>query len=257
MDSYVSFGYGPKNLIVMPGLSIRKVTTGLTSLKNSYKAFLNDFTVTVLEPEDNLPAGCNISNLAENSIKTLDKLGIKEAYFFGYSMGGMILQDILINHPEYVIKGVLGSTVSCVNSNNITEKWIELADKGAGDELVATMLDDIFTEDFLRKYRILLLAMFRDLSPDELSRISILTKACHGFDVSDQIEILPPKVKSSLMVIGAEGDKVFPVREIIELADLLECECYIYGSEYAHSVRDEAPDYYNRIYDFLISDSSC
>lgn len=258
MDSYVSFGDGSKNLIVMPGLSIRKVTTGLASLKNSYKSFLNDYTVTVLEPEDDLPTGCKIHDLAESAIATLEKIGIKKAYFFGYSMGGMILQDILINHPEYVIKGVLGSTVSYVKYNEGTvQNWVELADKGAGRELAAAMLDDIFSEDFLNKFRSLLLAMYRDLSPEEMSRISILANACRGFDVTDQIKALPSKIKSSLMVIGAKGDKVFPVDRIVELADLLECERYIYGPEYAHSVRDEDPGFYDRIFDFLTCDNSC
>lgn len=249
---YLSFGTGDKQMVVIPGLSIRKVTASGALLKNTFKQFTDDFTVTVLDINDNLKEGSKVHDLAEDTVTVLKQIGINKAYFFGNSLGGMIFQDILVNHREMLIKGVLGSTISYVGEGEgVVQNWLDLADSGKGKELAAAMLDAIFSEDFLSKFRELLLAMYTEVTPEELSKISILTNACRGFNLRDEMAALPDEIKASLMVIGAEGDKVFPIARIKELADALGCKRFMYGPEYAHAVYDEDTKYYNRVYDFF------
>ena len=40
----------------------------------------------------------------------------------------------------------------------------------------------------------------------------------------------------------------------LDIALALGCELYMYGAPYGHAVYDEAPDYKNRIYSFLMRD---
>jgi pimeloyl-ACP methyl ester carboxylesterase len=51
--------------------------------------------------------------MAEDTILLMDNLGIEKANVLGASMGGMIAQELAINHPERVTKLVLACTYAC------------------------------------------------------------------------------------------------------------------------------------------------
>lgn len=249
---HLTFGSGEKNLVVIPGLSIKKITASPSMLKNSFKLFLDDFTVTVLEYTDEIEEGYNIHKMAEEALALLDELGILKAYFSGSSMGGMVTMDILGNHPERVIKATLSSTVTYIApEDKALSTWAGLAEKGDGVALAASMLDMIFSEKFLNMYRKILISMYKEVTKEELRKVTILSKACLDFNIEKQLNMLSDEKKASVMVLGAMGDKVFSPKRIIGLADLLGCKRYIYDAEFGHAVYDEAPDFYNRVLSFL------
>lgn len=48
--------------------------------------------------------------MADDAVHLMDHLGIEKAHIMGASMGGMIAQELAINHPERVIRLVLACT---------------------------------------------------------------------------------------------------------------------------------------------------
>ena len=52
----------------------------------------------------------SIKEFAEDTIGLMDALKIEKAHVLGVSMGGMIAQEIVLNHPDRVQKLVLGAT---------------------------------------------------------------------------------------------------------------------------------------------------
>jgi 3-oxoadipate enol-lactonase len=52
----------------------------------------------------------SIKQMAEDAVGLMDAIDLKPAFVFGVSMGGMIAQEIALDHPENVIKLVLGCT---------------------------------------------------------------------------------------------------------------------------------------------------
>jgi 3-oxoadipate enol-lactonase len=59
---------------------------------------------------DKPPGPYSTGTMAEDTIGLMDNLHIDRAHIMGVSMGGMIAQEIAINHPQRVSKLVLGCT---------------------------------------------------------------------------------------------------------------------------------------------------
>lgn len=53
--------------------------------------------------------------MADDTIALMDHLGIDKAHILGYSMGGIIAQELVINYPERVRKLILASALSTIH----------------------------------------------------------------------------------------------------------------------------------------------
>ncbi|MCQ2480206.1 MAG: alpha/beta hydrolase [Clostridia bacterium] len=245
---YIVFGEGKKNFVMLPGISIKKVSESAQAVANSYSQFCEEYTVYVFERKDNIEAGYSIEKMADDTAEAMRILGIENAYVFGVSQGGMIAQCLAINHPELVKKLVLASTSAYAPKE--TEKlffdWITYSLKGETRKLVACFLDNIYTEKFLKQYRDFLLNLYEKTPSDELIRFSILSSACIGFDVSEKLS----SVNCPALVIGAENDLIFNSEKAYFLAEALKANVYIY-KDFGHAVYDEAPDFKDKIEEFF------
>lgn len=105
-------------LVLVTGIGLT-----LSSLDSQAAAFKKHFKVVRL---DNRGAGksdkpfgpYSISEMAEDVIGLMDYLKIRKANILGYSMGGLIAQEIAINHPDRLEKLVLCATYSCIDNEN-------------------------------------------------------------------------------------------------------------------------------------------
>ena len=84
------------------------------------------------------PAGpYTIKTMADDTLGLMDFLGIKRAHVLGVSMGGMIAQELAINHPERVNKLVLGCTFANAGTTSHApemNKAMEAFEKSPQDE---------------------------------------------------------------------------------------------------------------------------
>jgi 3-oxoadipate enol-lactonase len=102
-----------------------------------------------------------IRMMADDTAGLMDALGIRRAHVLGISMGGMIAQELAINHPQKVEKLVLASTfcggpkavpIPGEAAAMVTEIMGLLSQKGGWDREVASkLLPFIFTEEFMRE----------------------------------------------------------------------------------------------------------
>lgn len=246
---YISFGKGERSFIVIPGLAVKYVTDNEASLERAFGDFADDFTVYVFDRVDNPPEGYKINDMADDTISAMDMLNIKNACIFGASQGGMIGMTVAIKCPELIDKLVLGSTTARENegSKNALKEWISLGEKEDRAGLAKSMIDLIYSENTIKKFRSILEAGLSEISNDEFHRFIRLGQACNGYDIYDKLE----KITADVFVMGCEGDRVVFPEASREIADKLNCKLYMYSDEYGHGVYDEAPDYRSRILEFI------
>lgn len=246
------FRFGNKasqnKFVIIPGMSLKSVMNYADSVAEAYKIFSRDYEVFLFDVRDDLPENYNISNLAQDLADSLDSLGIKNADILGVSMGGMIAQSLAVNRPDLTRKIVLGSTLSRAKPRTV-KFWNNLLTLAREKNINAVNLafsENVYTPEFFAKYRDAILDANKNLSDSELERFIILTQAVRDFDIYDQLD----KIKSPVLVIGAELDKIFGADYSRETANKIGAQLYIYEN-YGHAVYDEAPDYKERIMKFF------
>lgn len=248
---YAVFGNGKKPLVIIPGLSLGSVMPSADSVCERYKEGENDFTFYLFDRRKNAPSGYTIREMAEDTADVMESIGLRNAYVFGASQGGIIALCIAANHPVLVDKLALGSTLVSSNptSDEVIGRWVKFAESDKKNELITDMLEIIYSESTLKKYRDILMNSFSDISSDELRQFSIMAKAAVGISVIDIID----KIECPATVIGSLGDRVTTSEGSRELAEVLNCEMYLYDEIYGHGVYDEADDYPHRILTFFKS----
>jgi pimeloyl-ACP methyl ester carboxylesterase len=82
-----------------------------------------------------------IKLFADDTAGLMNSLGISKAHILGHSMGGMIAQELVLNHPEKVAKLVLCSTLSQWVGFNQDVSRLDLAvKKGVSSEELTRMI---------------------------------------------------------------------------------------------------------------------
>ncbi len=245
---YAVFGKGKKILVVIPGLSLRDVKGAALSLAYMYRMFAKDYTVYVFDRKRSIPEGYTVCDIAEDTAQAMEQLGIKKADVFGVSQGGMVAQYLALEHPQLVNKLVLGVTLSRNNPTveAVINRWVDCIQHGDVSSIVMDMTKIMYSEAYVRRYRMLLPLLARVSRPKDLQRFERLTKACLTCDTYDRLT----ELKCPVLVLGGSKDKIVTGEASVEIAEKLGCESFMY-EELGHAAYEEAKDFNQRIYDFL------
>ena len=235
---YIKFGTGTKTLIILPGLSLKSVLPYEASIEAAYSVFTKDYTVYLLDRRLNLFDGYGIKDMAEDTATVMSALGIEKACIFGVSQGGMAAQQFAVDYPGLVEKLVLCSTApkmikgEAFTGNDIKEK-------------INNFMTVLYSDGVARAAGIKVPHV--ELDEEELKRFEILYNASEGFDIYERLD----EIKCPTLVIGSAEDKILPPKASVDTALKIGCELYMYGAPYGHTVFDEAPDYKNRVFEFM------
>ncbi len=245
---YISFGRGTKPLVMIQGLNTRGIKGSALSLAYMYRIFARDYTVYLFDRRPVVYDGITVRDMASDIAMAMDILDIKNADVFGVSQGGMIAQHLAIDRPDLVNKLVLAVTLS---KNNATVKqvlnhWIEMSERGAMKELVADMAEKMYSETYVKRYRLFMPLLTVLQKPKDVQRFVILAKSCLTCDTYEYLN----EIKSPVLVIGGKQDKVVTGASSEEIAEKLGCKLHMYDS-LGHAAYEEAKDFNQIVYDFL------
>lgn len=248
---YFSFGSGAKLFVILPGVAVQSVMLSAMAIQAAYRMFGDEYTVYVFDRRKNMPSPYPVRQMAADTASVMRSLGIRGADIFGASQGGMMAMCIAIDAPELVHGLALGSTAAYADESIVesTDRWVALAKSGDMTALTAELIDCLYSESTIGKYRDFLMHMNDHVSERDIGRFILQTEAINGFDVYDELD----RIACPTLVIGVKGDKVLPSEHSKKIAEKLSCELYLYGSEYGHCAFDEAPDYKQRLLDFYHS----
>jgi len=98
----------------------------------------------------------SVSQLANDASGLLDALGMEKADVLGWSMGGMIAQELAVNHPEKVKRLILYAT-SCGGEEGFVppeqDALNAYADRsGTAEQRLARLLPYLFTEEWIASH---------------------------------------------------------------------------------------------------------
>ncbi|MBO6046505.1 MAG: alpha/beta hydrolase [Erysipelotrichaceae bacterium] len=249
--NYVSFGYGEKILILIPGLSdgLMTVKGKALLLAKPYRLFFKKYTVYMFSRKDVMPDGYSIRDMAHDQVKAMLTLSIEKASIMGVSQGGMIAQYMAIDHPELVDKLILAVTAPRVN-NGIKDnviKWIDFAQQGNHKALMIDTAEKGYSSNYLKKYRTIYPVVGFIGKPKTYDRFLINANAILQFNAYNEIN----EITCPTLIIGGDEDKTVGVEASYELNQKIkDSELYIYCG-LGHAAYEEAKDFNQRVYDFL------
>ena len=248
---YAVFGTGEKAFVILPGLSVHSVMGSAQAVANAYKDFADRYTVYLFDQVKDVREGYGVGQLAVDTALAMRALGIEGADVFGASMGGMVALRLAIDAPELVNRLVLASTAAMPNatSTRIIGEWICLAEARDEAGLLQSFVDAVYSEATLRKFGNFLVSSNAGITDAEFRRFAILARVCASFDCSSELA----SVTCPTLVLGSKGDHVLGAEGSEQIAEALGCELYLYGDDYGHAVYDEAPDFRQRMLEFLTS----
>ncbi|MBO2515776.1 MAG: alpha/beta hydrolase [Clostridiales bacterium] len=249
--NYAVFGTGEKVFVMLPGLSVHRVTASAQAVADAYSMFAKDFTVYVFDPPENIREGYTLRDVAEDTAAAMTALGIENADVFGVSMGGMIAMHLAADHPELVGKVILGSTLARQNDtfSALIAEWTDMAERRDETALLESFAARVYSGATLAAYHDFIIDANRGIGEEEYARFLILARACGDFDCMSSLS----RVSCPVLVLGSGGDQAVTPEGSEEIAEALGCEIYMYDDCYGHAVYDEAPDYKQRIMDFFMN----
>ena len=248
---FVSFGSGPKKLVILPGLSdgLATVECKALLLAKPYQPYLNDFTVYMFSRRDPLPDGHSIRDMAADQAAALQELGVERAGLLGVSEGGMIAQYLAIDHPELVEKLVLAVTAPCVNDVVLScvPGWMDMAERGDHKTLMIDTAEKSYSPAYLKKYRRLYPVLGHVGKPRSYDRFLTNAQAILGFDARAELK----KIPCPTLIIGGTEDHIVGVEASRELAEAIpNSQLYLYPG-LGHAAYEEAGDFNDRVFAFL------
>ena len=246
---YMRVGSGNKTMLVIPGVSMFRVTDSAPQLAPAFEIFLKEYTVYLVDVRENIPEGYTLKEMAEDTVKILLALGLKDIYLYGASMGGTVSGYIAGTYPE-LIKKVLFASSMC-KSNAISDatfsEWINLAIQRNGVSLGKSFAEHVYSEKTCEQNMQELLYDYDRLSEEDFCRFVRVVQVLNNFDFTEIIS----KIRCPCMVLGSYGDRTLGVEAVQHLALTCGAELYLYDSTYGHAVYAESPDFFERILNFF------
>ena len=248
---YVSFGSGPKNLIVLPGL-----VDGLATVKGKafilsapYKKYLKDYTVYMFSRKNKMPEGYTLRQMAEDQVRALKSLGIEKTSVLGVSQGGIISQYIAIDHPETVEKLIL--TVTTPNANDTVKKavgsWIEMVHKDDHLSLMIDTAEKTYSKAYYDKNRKLFPLLARFTKPKSYERFLRNAEALLDFDTRPELS----KISCPTLILAGDDDHIVGNDAPHIFSEMIkDNEVFIYKGQ-GHGLYEETKDFYDRVFAFL------
>lgn len=213
---YKEYGQG-EALILIPGMGVdhKGWLYQVPVFKRHYRVIL--FDPRSLGRSERPRQLYDVKTMADDVLGLMDRLGIQRAHIMGHSLGGVVAQEIAVNHPERVIKLILvSSSLGKGEPQDFNPELLEVLGLKEGDTQIDfsrlnvrrtlyALVGMTFNKKSYRKTMQFLSMLF--FQPSKFEGLADQLKAVSDYSSRDKIS----QIKSPTLVItGAEDRLVSP-----------------------------------------------
>lgn len=154
------------------------------------------------------PGGMSLADMADQVIAVLDHLHIDKAAFVGISLGGMVTQAAVLNHPHRVSAMVIAHAGARTDAT-VREIWdqrIEQFEAGGIENLARPTLERWFPRAFSESSPMTMEWMAGLIEATNPRGYVLAIRAIQELDHLDRL----PNVKTPTLVVAGEADAAVP-----------------------------------------------
>lgn len=207
---------------------------GLSSSLNSWPPysigqFSNSFKTILFDNRGagrtDIPDGkYSAKMMADDTIGLLDALDINKTYLLGFSMGGCIAQEIVLNYPNRIIKLILTSSwcgpshgIAPLPESNPFPKMGPLLKEGEYGKMASILTDSLFPENFKKNNPIIIEKVITNYMNNAPSLRGFESQAAYveTFDTYEKLS----EIKIPTLILHGTEDKILPVENAKILAN--------------------------------------
>jgi pimeloyl-ACP methyl ester carboxylesterase len=191
---------------------------------------------------------------ADDTAGLMDALGISRAHVLGFSMGGMIAQELVLNHSKKVEDLVLCST-NCGGAKSVPPPedvmGMLMADRSAvsQEEIARMTIPLLLTEDFIKKNAESVELIVQQIlkAPISYQAFRQQLNAIMEFDACDRL----PQIRKPTLILHGKKDLLVSPRNGSILAEAIPNAKLVYLKKSAHLLVEETREAVRFLMDFL------
>ena len=193
--------------------------------------------------------------LADDTAGLMEALGIPKAHVLGISMGGMIAQELALNHPEKVDRLVLCST-NCGGSKSIPPAQealailAHIATASSAEDVARMTVPLCFTQAFMDENKEEIEHWTQQILKAPTSRETYFRQvgAIAAFNAYDRL----PGIKVPTLVLHGKRDILVPPENGSILAEVIPNARLVYLEHSAHGLSEDVDRVLQALTEFLL-----
>ena len=166
----------------------------------------------------------DIAQLADDTLRVVEALGVERTSVLGWSMGGFIAQSLALQHPRRINKLMLLSTAPGGPDADRASPavWSQLIDmSGTPHEQARRLLSLLFPSDIAesvsREFGDVVAAARAQLSPDLLNRQAAAIDAWHRTGIGNRLR----EINVPVLIAAGTADVVVPPSNALRLVNAI------------------------------------
>lgn len=216
---YVVFGEGEEILVVLPGLGDGlKTSQGISKpLAYRYRKYAKHFKVYLFSRRLRMPKGMDVQAMAEDQLKVLKRLKIRNYNLLGCGLGSFIAQELALIDYEAINK-IIFAQCAFKPSKELKDKikhWNELAKDDDFEALATELIKERYGE--LKVTKPLVRAFQKIKKPMDFTRFMIQARAMSLFKGSDDLG----KLFQHVLILNGTEDELITLKDAMELKEHL------------------------------------
>jgi pimeloyl-ACP methyl ester carboxylesterase len=212
----------------------------------------------------------SMKTLADDTAGLMDALEISKAHVLGFSMGGMVAQELVLHYPEKVSKLVLYSTSSNGRLSHELTKIASALERGSSTKEIAEMYLSLpgasdYPSNVVRKTPSIINCYTADFVKENANFVNLYHQRCGKHPISEQgwrrqynaqkgfnAQGRLQQINTPTLVLHGKKDFPLPPEKGSNLAKAIPNAKLVFFEKSAHMLAEEMPEVIRAITEFLV-----